>query len=141
MIRQVQAEDWERLRDARLRALADAPCAFSSTLSREQAFEDRVWQERATPRGSGASFAAEQDGRFGAIASCFVAEDPTAVHLVGMWVAPEPRRGGVGLRLVDTTVNWARPRGAKRCGFGRTDPTPTLPYEPGAGADVLVLQL
>ena len=159
MIRQVSAADWERLRDARLRALAEAPYAFSATLARERAFSDEVWQERATPRETGCAFAVERDGRFDAIVSGFVADDAGAVHLVGMWVAPELRRCGVGRRLVDAIADWARARGARcvclcvesgnaearslyeRCGFRRTDPPPRLPYEPGPGADVLVLEL
>lgn len=159
MIRQVQAEDWKRLRDARLRALADAPYAFASTLARERAFGDDVWRERATPRESGASFALEDNGQFAGIASCFVADNPATVHLVGMWVAPELRGGGAGRTLVEAIVEWARENGAdrvclcveagnaaalrlyERCGFSRADPRPKLPYEPGPGADVLVLEL
>ena len=101
----------------------------------------------------------ERDGRFDAIVSGFVADDSGAVHLVGMWVAPELRRGGVGRRLVDAIVDWARANDARRVclcvesgnvearrlyessGFGRTEPPPRLPYEPGPGADVLVLEL
>ena len=159
MIRQVRAEDWERLRDARLRALTEAPYAFASTLASEQAFEDGVWRERAMPSETSASFAEDRDGRFDAIVSCFVAEDPMTAHLVGMWVAPERRGCGLGSRLVDGIVEWARAHGAERvclcveagndtaltlyerCGFGRTNPPPTLPYEAGPGADVLVLEL
>jgi len=159
VIRQVGSADWERLRDARLRALADAPYAYSSTLASKRAFADEVWQERATPRETGCAFAVERGGRFDAIVSGFVADDSGAVHLVGMWVAPELRRTGVGRLLVDAIVDWARARRARRvclcvesgnaearrlyerCGFGRTDPLPRLPYEPGPGADVLVLEL
>jgi len=159
VIRQIGAADWQRLRDARLRALEDAPHAYSSTLAGEQAFADEVWQERATPDETRAAFAVERDGRFDAIVSGFVADDSGAVHLVGMWVAPELRGAGIGGRLVEAIVDWARATGARRvclcvesgntearrlyetCGFGSTDPPPSLPYEPGPGADVLVLEL
>jgi len=159
VIHPVGAADWERLRDARLRALADAPHAFASTLESERAFADEVWQQRATPREASCAFAVEKDGRFDAIVSGFIADDPDAVHLVAMWVAPELRRSGVGRRLVDAIVDWARMCGARRvclcvesgnvdarrlyerCGFRRAHPPPRLPYEPGPGADVLVLEL
>ena len=159
MIRQVRAHDWQRLRDARLRALTEAPYAFASNLASEQAFEDGVWQRRATPSETSASFAEDRQGRFDAIVSCFVADDPTTVHLVAMWVAPERRGRGLGSRLVNAIVEWARAHDAERvclcveagnasaltlyerCGFRRTNPAPKLPYQPGAGADVLVLEL
>src|SRR5262245_22889432 len=39
-VRRIQAEEWEWLRAIRLRALADAPMAFGSTLADEQAQPD-----------------------------------------------------------------------------------------------------
>jgi hypothetical protein len=41
-VRQVQSADWKELREVRLRALADAPGAFASTLEREAAYPDDV---------------------------------------------------------------------------------------------------
>ena len=45
--RQAQGADWEALRQLRLRALADAPDAFASTLEAEVAFPAEVWRQRA----------------------------------------------------------------------------------------------
>ena len=45
--RQAQAADREALRQLRLRALADAPDAFASTLEAEVAFPAEVWRRRA----------------------------------------------------------------------------------------------
>ena len=47
-VRRVGAEEWERLRVIRLRALTDAPMAFGSTLADEQARSDEFWRGRAT---------------------------------------------------------------------------------------------
>ena len=49
MIRQVAAEEWERLRDVRLRALADAPEAFLETVEDASTFSEGHWRSRATP--------------------------------------------------------------------------------------------
>ena len=46
-VRQMQSADWKELREVRLRALADAPGAFASTLEREAAYPDDVWRQRA----------------------------------------------------------------------------------------------
>src|SRR5262245_14939127 len=46
-VRRVRAEEWERLRTIRLRALSDAPMAFGSTLADEQTRPDEFWRGRA----------------------------------------------------------------------------------------------
>ena len=48
--RQAQGADWEALRQLRLRALADAPDAFASTLEAEVAFPAEVWRQRVRDR-------------------------------------------------------------------------------------------
>lgn len=163
MIRQVETADWERLREVRLRALEDSPWAFASTHERELAFTDEVWRERATPSGgvpgASTSFAAERNGRFDALVSGFVSDDPTTVFLVAMWVAPDLRGRGVGAQLVEAVTDWARAHGAERvclsveagndsafrlytrCAFIQPSVEHELPYEPGADSQVMVREL
>lgn len=66
-VRQIRADEGPRLRALRLRALADSPWAFGSTLAREEAFTDDVWQERAALSAAGedrVTFIAEDDDRW-----------------------------------------------------------------------------
>jgi ribosomal protein S18 acetylase RimI-like enzyme len=109
IIRGLTEQDWRRLRDARLAALADAPYAFASTAAREEAFTDETWRERA---GSGRTFGAWQHGALVGLATGFPEDPPTGWHLVGMWVAPEHRGQGVADELVRSVCGLAKDSGA-----------------------------
>jgi ribosomal protein S18 acetylase RimI-like enzyme len=117
-VRQVRADEWEALRDLRLRALADAPEAFSTTLAQGRARSEADWREAARKGASGerqATFVADDAGALTGMVTGFLAE-PGAGHdaatLIQMWVAPEVRRSGVGSRLVRALIAWAAQRGA-----------------------------
>ncbi|HZP27401.1 MAG TPA: GNAT family N-acetyltransferase [Acidimicrobiia bacterium] len=112
-IRRLGPSDRERLKDARLRSLRDAPDAFGSTYAREVAFPDDVWDRRLAD-GDNAQFAWEAaDGRVLGIAT-FVAErdDRRVGYLVGMWVDSTVRGTGAADRLVDAVCEAARGSGA-----------------------------
>jgi ribosomal protein S18 acetylase RimI-like enzyme len=112
-LRQARAADWEALRELRLRALADAPDAFASTLQQEVGFPERVWRQRAKGGAGSVSFIACEDGAGIGMAAIFaVADAPGRMHLVGMWVDPQHRRRGVARALVEQAVRWARQRQA-----------------------------
>jgi len=147
VIRQVRTEDWERLRGVRLRALAQDPGAFLDTHALASSFPDDLWKERSTPDGTRSSFVFERDGRFDGMVACFVADEPGAVFLVGMWVAPELRGTGAARDLVERVLAWAREQRAERvclsvepqnhraarlyekCGFVETTDPPRFPYD------------
>jgi GNAT superfamily N-acetyltransferase len=159
VIRQVRREDWQRLRAVRLRALASDPQAFLETHARASTFPDELWQERATPDDTRAAFVVERDGRFDAMTSCFVADDPENVFLVGMWVEPDLRGTGVAGELVERVLAWSRCRGARLVclsieprnvraarlyeshGFVETAEPPPFPYEPLPADRFFVCQL
>ena len=115
-VRRIRPDEGLLLRALRLRALADAPTAFGSTLAREEAFPERVWHERAAGGASGidrATFIAERDGRWVGLATG-LADDPEEAGpvLVGMFVDPAERRRHVGVLLVEAVTGWARTRDA-----------------------------
>ena len=156
MIRQTTADDWELLREVRLRALADSPDAFLETVAGAANFPESRWRERATPGDTQACFLREEGS---GMVSCFVADDPALVFLVGMWVAQELRGTGVGRELVERVVAWAREHDAsrvclsvepgndaaarlyERCGFVETHDPPPFPYEPNAENRFYVFEL
>jgi ribosomal protein S18 acetylase RimI-like enzyme len=107
--RQAQTADWEALRQLRLRALADAPDAFASTLEAEVAFPDEVWRQRAEGGPASATFIAREGGVDVGLVRVFAEPDvPGRMHLVSMWVDPGYRRRGVARALVAQAVRRAR---------------------------------
>jgi len=155
-IRRIRADEWQRLRELRLRALADAPMAFGSTIAQEEAYSDSVWRERAAGGADGVdrvTFIAERDEQWVGLATCLLpgtAETAAAVPtLVGMFVDGSVRRQGVGVALVEEIAQWAGSRRAtrlalwvtegneralalyRRCGFRRTGVTRPHSHAPG----------
>jgi len=147
----------------RLRALQESPGAFGSTYAREAQLTGDDWLTRSR-RWNGdraAGFIAinqnenqgENQGRpsddaCGLVCSFLDQQDPTRAHLVSMWTDPAYRRRGLGQRLVEAAVAWARSRGARtmmlmvtssnasairfyqQLGFTRTGRTEPYPNDP-----------
>ncbi|HEY7659349.1 MAG TPA: GNAT family N-acetyltransferase [Actinomycetota bacterium] len=122
-VRAVVAGEWERVRDLRLRALADAPDAFGSTLELERDHDESAWiawvqgWEGARNRFLVAETAESWLGM--AVGSREAGE--VDAHLYGMWVEPAWRRRGVGRALVDGVVEWARADGVRALVLGVTE--------------------
>ena len=103
-------------KDVRLRALQDAPTAFSSTYATEFQLTDAEWVTRAaqwTDETSIAYLAVDAGSACGIAAGFLDKDDATRAHLVSMWVAPTHRRRGIGRELVDKIVDWARLKSAR----------------------------
>jgi ribosomal protein S18 acetylase RimI-like enzyme len=117
-IRRLGSGDDALLRDVRLRALEDAPYAFSSWHAREAALGDAFWTARVAESEiarTGAIFAALDGGRSVGMAGGFLPDDEHAdAVLWGMWVDPSARRRGIGRELLDAVASWAREAGAQR---------------------------
>lgn len=117
----VRAEDWQRLREVRLRALADSPTAFASTLDSERARPEEAWRDWAT-RPDFATFFAELDGEW--VGLCSVAVDPqerSQANLFAMWTAPPHRGRGIARRLLAAALEWASERGASAAALEVTE--------------------
>jgi GNAT superfamily N-acetyltransferase len=123
-IRPFAADEWKIYRDLRLRALADSPEAFGSTLAAEQGRPDAEWSNRLTS-GAGSDLdlplLAELEGEPIGLAwgridrSC-----PDIANLYQMWVAPDYRRLGAGQRLLEAVIAWARSKNAAYLDLGVT---------------------
>ena len=70
-IRSTTGDDWELVRDVRLRALAEAPLAFGSTLADERDRSEDEWRRWAGRgrSGDGVMFVADGGDRFVGLAS------------------------------------------------------------------------
>ena len=152
-IRRATPADWQVLRDVRLRALADSPSAFGSTLAREQAFGEADWRRRLE---SGYCFLAWADDRPVGCVAGIADEDPPGEHqLVAMWVEPDHRGTSAATELVEAVCGQARADGAvavrlsvadgndrarrfyERLGFVPTGERSPLPSNPETGREQL----
>jgi GNAT superfamily N-acetyltransferase len=159
-IRQARATDRELLRELRLRALADAPDAFASTLDKEVAFPQEVWRQWAEGGPTSANLLARRGGAGVGMAAIFA--DPSAprrVHLVAMWVDPVTVVVVSPGALIDHAVRWADERQAcevvlrvadhnraawtpyERVGFRPTGERQPLPSNPTLTESLLRLPL
>ena len=119
-VRRVRPDEWQALRDLRLRALAADPDAFGNTYADASQRTDDDWRAYAD-RPDGAAFVATTPDGFVGMASGGPAPGhPDAAGLYGMWVAPEARGQGVGSALVDAVEAWAREAGYENIGLGVT---------------------
>jgi 8-oxo-dGTP diphosphatase len=131
-VRRVRSDDAERLRNARLYALAETPTAFGATLARDLAQSDDAWLAWAEERTMGntdasakparrATFVADDgDALRGTITIAEGDDDPTRAHVFAMWVHPSQRRTALATRLVDEALSWARDNAFQRVSLAVT---------------------
>ena len=114
-IRPLAPDQWPLLKAVRLRALADAPEAFGTTLAQASAWDDARWQENArrfTLLPPATSFLAYADDTPCGMANCFtLQEDSQTAELTAFWVAPQQRGQGIADALVAAIISWAKLQG------------------------------
>ena len=117
-IRRIDADEWELWRELRLAALTEAPYAFRSKLAEWQGDGDveARWRARLTEVPFNAVM--EWCGRDAGIVSGTAPDAEGAVELISMWVAPFSRGHGLADALVESVIEWATERGAKRMILG-----------------------
>ena len=116
----MRAGEGPRFRELRLRALREAPDAFSSEPEREEAFAPEVWEERGR-----SVFVAERDGEWLGMVGTFVERDlPAIANVWGAWVDPRARGQGAGRRLVEAAVESVRADGLRRIELTVSDRAP-----------------
>lgn len=127
VVRRVRGDEWERVRDLRLEAVRDpaASIAFLHSYETEAAHPDAFWQDRAANAAAGdavAQFVAEADGRWIGTATVIRWDAGATDHhgrtvtvargdVVGVYVTPEHRSGGVIDALLDAAATWGRDLG------------------------------
>jgi ribosomal protein S18 acetylase RimI-like enzyme len=108
MVRRLTPADAEQYREIRLAGLEDSPEAFGSTLENESLKPLTSFAERLD---SSAVFGAFRSGELVGIAGFAIREGAKEAHkglLWGMYVRPDARKSGVGRRLVEAIIDFAR---------------------------------
>lgn len=116
-VQRIQPDEWQALRDVRLRSLLDSPEAFGQRYDEAAAGTDDDWVTTARASADGSRriwFLARDDSD--AVVGVVQARrrPPVDCLLFSMWVAPEVRRNGVGAMLVDSVHEWGTSWGARR---------------------------
>lgn len=118
-VRRLEAGEGDLIRELRLRALQEAPYAFSSSFERERDRSAEDWEDIAR---TAVVFVAVEDDEWLGMVGAYVPDDaPEAVGIWGTWVAPPARGRGLGRLLMAAAIDWARDRGASRVDLSVTD--------------------
>ena len=114
VVNRIRADQWQILKDVRLRALEEAPYAFGTTVAEGQKRTDRDWQDMARDHATlsdRAYFMAYVGDDPCGMAGCY-RRTSDIVMLTAMWVAPEVRGQKIGEQIVRAVIEWARESGA-----------------------------
>jgi ribosomal protein S18 acetylase RimI-like enzyme len=124
-VRRVRADDGPVLKAIRLDALLESPSAFGSSHAAEVDQPDEHWASRAALGAAGGQsatyFAVEDPSVVGIVAGYRPDPVGSSIELVSMWVSPPHRRAGIGAKLVDAVIGWARETGATSVGLWVTE--------------------
>ena len=116
-VERIKPDEWQILRDIRLRSLQDAPEAFGQRYEEAAATADDEWKSivRASAFGDRRTWILARDEAgtpVGVVQGR--RRPPQDCLLFSMWVDPAARRLGVGRSLVDAIQDWAEGWNAER---------------------------
>jgi GNAT superfamily N-acetyltransferase len=121
-VRGVRAGEGPQLRELRMRAMADAPDAFGSTLEREAEQPDEHWSALADGGDeNGVYVAIDDEAWIGMAAGYWFERERGIVQLWGMWIDPSRRGERIGERLANAVRGWASDHGGRFLRLGVID--------------------
>lgn len=104
-VRRIASDDWRQWRGLRLKALSEAPDAFSTSLTDWQGEGDREERWRARLEDVALNLVAYADDEQAGMVRGAVSDDQ--LELISMWVAPFATGRGIGDALVDALIGYA----------------------------------
>ena len=121
--RRVTRDEWERVRELRLRALAVRALTVERRAERVGRVGEVEWVGwiEGWSGSRNVLFVAEDGERWVGMAVGSRAGDEPDAHLYGMWVEPSRRSSGIGASLVEQVLGWARARDVRSVILGVTE--------------------
>jgi GNAT superfamily N-acetyltransferase len=117
-VRAVRAGEGPRLRELRMRAMADVPNVFGSTPEHEEQL----------PEQAVVYVAIDEQEWIGMAAGRWFERERGIVQLWGTWVEPGRRGERIGERLVGSVRRWATTHGARFVRLGVIEHSPAIPF-------------
>ena len=114
VVERMQPEEWERVRAVRLRALAEAPDAFWTTVEQDEQRPLAEWRTRLENESAATFLACSEYADVGIVTGIASPDEAGVAWLMSMWVDPAVRGKGVGAALIDAVAAWARDKGFER---------------------------
>jgi GNAT superfamily N-acetyltransferase len=108
-IDRLQPGEGDRWRRIRLRALEEAPYAFSTTRAEVSQWSAERWEAQVVEL---ATFVAVVEGEDVGVARGALHSRSDVRQLFSMWVAASARRQGIGAQLIESVAAWAEAAGA-----------------------------
>jgi GNAT superfamily N-acetyltransferase len=124
VIRAFASHEWETYKELRLRSLAESPDAFGRTLAEEQIRPDPEWEARlraGVHSDTDHPLVAEaNDQPIGLAWGRIDPSTPDVANLYQMWVDPGHRSRGIGGKLVEEIIAWAKAKEVRSLELGVT---------------------
>ena len=118
MIRKLESHEIELHRELRLRALRDSPESFADAAEEVEQRPSSYWEgltrSVTEPDRHVMFLACDGDTAVGSIYGLRDREHRDVARIGGTWVTPSHRRRGVGRKLLEAVVSWARGHGFSR---------------------------